>query len=85
MKRNFALARELGLLRLPDHAVIEVSDAEHYHPGDVCVVSTGSQGENRSALAMAATATAAGSKSALTTPWCSVPAPYPATRLACPE
>ena len=55
MKRNFALARELGLLRLPDHAVIEVSDAEHYHPGDVCVVSTGSQGENRSALAMAAT------------------------------
>ncbi len=55
MKRNFALARELGLLRLPDHAVIDVSDAEHYRPGEVCVVSTGSQGENRSALAMAAT------------------------------
>ncbi|MXZ77431.1 MAG: ribonuclease J [Acidimicrobiia bacterium] len=55
MKRNFALARELGLLRLPDNAVIEVSDAEHYSPGEVCVVSTGSQGENRSALAMAAT------------------------------
>ena len=55
MKRNFALARELGLLRLPDHAVIDVSDAEHYPPGQVCVVATGSQGETRSALAVAAT------------------------------
>ncbi len=55
MKRNFALARELGLLRLPDHAVIDVSEAEHHPPGRVCVVSTGSQGETRSALAMAAT------------------------------
>ncbi|WP_419926727.1 ribonuclease J [Candidatus Poriferisocius sp.] len=55
MKRNFALARELGLLRLPDHAVIDVSEAERYPPGQVCVVATGSQGETRSALAMAAT------------------------------
>lgn len=55
MKRNFALARELGLLRLPDHAVIDVSEVEHYAPGEVCVVSTGSQGETRSALALAAT------------------------------
>lgn len=55
MKRNFALARELGLLRLPDHAVIDVAEAEGYPPGQVCVVSTGSQGESRSALAMAAT------------------------------
>lgn len=55
MKRNFALARELGLLRLPDHAVIDVAEAESYPPGQVCVVSTGSQGETRSALALAAT------------------------------
>ena len=55
MKRNFALARELGLLRLPDHAVIDVAEAENYPPGQVCVVSTGSQGETRSALALAAT------------------------------
>jgi ribonuclease J len=55
MKRNFALARELGMLRLPDHAVIDVSECEHYPPGQVCVVATGSQGETRSALAMAAT------------------------------
>lgn len=55
MKRNFALARELGLLRLPDHAVIDVSETEQYPPGEVCVVSTGSQGESRSALATAST------------------------------
>ena len=55
MKRNFALARELGLLRLPDHAVIDVSECERFPPGQVCVVATGSQGETRSALAMAAT------------------------------
>ena len=55
MKRNFALARELGLLRLPDHAVIDVAESANYPPGQVCIVSTGSQGETRSALAMAAT------------------------------
>ena len=55
MKRNFALARELGLLRVSDHAVIDVSQAGSYPPGQVCVVSTGSQGETRSALALAAT------------------------------
>ena len=55
MKRNFALARELGLLTMPDHAVIDVADVDRYSLGQVCVVSTGSQGETRSALAMAAT------------------------------
>ena len=55
MKRNFALARELGLLRVPDHAVIDVAESGNHPPGQVCVVSTGSQGETRSALAMAAT------------------------------
>ena len=55
MKRNFALARDLGLLRLPDHSVIDVAESENYPPGQVCVVSTGSQGETRSALALAAT------------------------------
>ena len=55
MKRNFALGRGLGLLRVPDHAVIDVSEAGRYPPGQVCVVSTGSQGETRSALALAAT------------------------------
>ncbi len=55
MKRNVALARGLGLLRLPDHAVIDVAEADSLPPSRVCVVSTGSQGETRSALALAAT------------------------------
>lgn len=54
MKRNFGLARELGLLQIPDSAVIDISQAEQYSSGEVCVVATGSQGEVRSTLAMAA-------------------------------
>ncbi|MEM7288504.1 MAG: ribonuclease J [Actinomycetota bacterium] len=54
MKRNVALARELGLLRIPDTEFIDLEDAPDYPPGQVCVVSTGSQAEPRSALALAA-------------------------------
>ncbi|MCY4163383.1 MAG: ribonuclease J [bacterium] len=55
MKRNFALARKLGLLQIPDSAVIDIAQADQYGPEQVCVVATGSQGEIRSTLAMAAT------------------------------
>ena len=54
MKRNVALARELGLLRIPDTEFIDLEDVADYPPGQVCVVSTGSQAEPRSALALAA-------------------------------
>ena len=54
MKRNIALARELGLLRIPDPDFIDLEDVGHYDPGEVCIVSTGSQAEPRSALALAA-------------------------------
>ncbi len=54
MKRNFALARQLGLLEMPDNAVIDISQASQYGCGEVCVIATGSQGETRSTLAMAA-------------------------------
>lgn len=54
MKRNVALARELGLLRIPDTEFIDLEDAGDYPPGQICVVSTGSQAEPRSALALAA-------------------------------
>jgi ribonuclease J len=54
MKRNVTLARELGLLTLPDNRVIDIEDVDAYPPGEVCVVSTGSQAEARSALALAA-------------------------------
>ncbi|MCB0995423.1 MAG: ribonuclease J [Acidimicrobiales bacterium] len=54
MKRNFALARELGLLKMSDAAWIDIEDTTDLDPGEVCIVSTGSQGEPRSALALAA-------------------------------
>ncbi len=54
MKRNVGLARELGLLRIPDTEFIDLEDVADYPPGKVCVVSTGSQAEPRSALALAA-------------------------------
>jgi ribonuclease J len=54
MKRNVALARELGLLRISDTAFIDIEDVGEYQPGEVCIVSTGSQAEPRSALAVAA-------------------------------
>lgn len=54
MKRNVALARELGLLKIPDTHVVDLEDVRDMAPGDLCVISTGSQAEPRSALAMAA-------------------------------
>lgn len=54
MKRNVGLARELGLLKIPDPDFIDLEDVESYDPGQICVVSTGSQAESRSALALAA-------------------------------
>ena len=51
MKKNVTLARKLGVLRIPDSALIDIEDIESLPPGEVCVISTGSQGEPMSALA----------------------------------
>ena len=50
MEKNVALARRLGLLNIPDHALVDVEDIDELDPGQVCVISTGSQGEPMSAL-----------------------------------
>jgi ribonuclease J len=55
MKKNVRLAREMGLLRIPDHALVDIDDVSDLPPGQVCVISTGSQGEPMSALALMAT------------------------------
>ncbi len=55
MKKNVRLAREMGLLRIPDHALVDIDDIGDLPPGQVCVISTGSQGEPMSALALMAT------------------------------
>jgi ribonuclease J len=55
MKKNVRLAREMGLLRIPDHALVDIDDVGGLPPGEVCVISTGSQGEPMSALSLMAT------------------------------
>jgi ribonuclease J len=52
MRRNMAMARQMGLLRIPDSAIIDVDDVDSYEPGRVVVLSTGSQGEPMSALTL---------------------------------
>ena len=56
MKKNVRLARELGLLRIPDDKLLDIEDIKDLEPGRVCVISTGSQGEPMSALAKMAAA-----------------------------
>ena len=50
MKKNIRLAKDLGLLRIPDQYVIDIADLGDVDPSKVCVISTGSQGEPMSAL-----------------------------------
>ncbi len=57
MRRNVKLARELGVLRIPDHAIRDIEDIEDLDPARVCVVCTGSQGEPRAALTQMALGT----------------------------
>ena len=54
MLRNVALARELGLLSIPEEALIAIESVDEFERGEVCVLSTGSQGEPMSALALLA-------------------------------
>ncbi len=54
MKKNVRLAKEMGLLRIPDNALLDIEDVKGLEPGKVCVISTGSQGEPMSALALMA-------------------------------
>jgi ribonuclease J len=54
MAKNVALARSMGLLHLPADAVVDIEKIGDYEPGRVCVISTGSQGEPMSALALMA-------------------------------
>ena len=50
MKKNVRLAREMGLLQIPEHALVDIEDVGDLPDGQVCVISTGSQGEPMSAL-----------------------------------
>jgi ribonuclease J len=50
MVRNMQIARELGLLRVPDNLMIDLATAEQLPSRRVLLISTGSQGEPLSAL-----------------------------------
>jgi len=54
MGKNVALARQLGLLTIPDTTLVDIERIKDFPPERVCVVSTGSQGEPLSALALMA-------------------------------
>lgn len=51
MKKNVRLARDLGMLKIPENKLLDIEDVKDMDPGKVCVISTGSQGEPMSALA----------------------------------
>ncbi|MGH9006300.1 MAG: ribonuclease J, partial [Acidimicrobiales bacterium] len=55
MLNNVELARSLGILTIADHDVVDVDEIGRLDGGDVCVISTGSQGEPMSALSLMAT------------------------------
>ena len=54
MKKNVRVAKSLGLLDIPDDKLLDIEDVRDLEPGKVCVISTGSQGEPMSALALMA-------------------------------
>jgi ribonuclease J len=54
MKKNVRLAREMGLLHIPDDRLLDIADVGDMDPGDLCIISTGSQGEPMSALSLMA-------------------------------
>jgi ribonuclease J len=54
MQKNVALSRGMGVLTIPDESLIDIERLEEFGRGEVCVISTGSQGEPMSAMALMA-------------------------------
>lgn len=54
MKKNVRMGRDLGIISIPDDKLVDIDEIDKYPPGKVCIVSTGSQGEPMSALALLA-------------------------------
>ena len=54
MRKNVRLARSMGLLDIPERHLVDIEQVDGLDPGRVCVISTGSQGEPYSALALMA-------------------------------
>lgn len=54
MNQNIALGQKLGTLRVPDSAFVDIERVGEIAPERLCIISTGSQGEPMSALALMA-------------------------------
>ena len=54
MKNNVELARRLGILEIPKGMLMDITEIENLDPGQVCVLSTGSQGEPMAAMSLMA-------------------------------
>jgi ribonuclease J len=50
MIKNVNIARNLGILKVPDGAMIKLTEIDDYRPEEVLILTTGSQGEPLSAL-----------------------------------
>jgi ribonuclease J len=50
MIKNVNIARNLGILKVPDGAMIKLTDIDDYRPEEILILTTGSQGEPLSAL-----------------------------------
>src|SRR5580700_4502334 len=55
MGKNVELGTRLGIISIPDGVQVDIEDVDDLPPGEVCVISTGSQGEPMSALSLMAT------------------------------
>lgn len=50
MVKNVQISRDLGYLTIPDELLMDLRELPHLPPEQVCIISTGSQGEPMSAL-----------------------------------
>jgi len=50
MLTNVQIARELGYLRIPDNILVDLKDLPHLQKNQICMITTGSQGEPMSGL-----------------------------------
>ena len=54
MKKNVRLGRDLKVIDIPESSLVDIEKIDEYDPGEICVISTGSQGEPMSALSLLA-------------------------------
>src|SRR5690606_21936437 len=54
IRKNVQLGSDLGVLSIPPSKLIDIEEIDRYEPGEICVISTGSQGEPMSALSLLA-------------------------------